>query len=328
MSRRDFIKLLVGGAITVIGAGVAWHLLERSRKSTEVEVLEREVRKNVFIEEGKSLVSVVKGKNVKKAVKKAIELLGGLDKLIKSDDVVLLKPNVGFSNIDAVTTPEVLAAVIEVVKEVGPKKIIIAESAVRGRDTTFNFKVTGIAKVAEKYNVELIDLKKSKNLVKAKTRGGKILDKISTYKEVYDADVIISIPKLKRHIEAITTVSLKNMMGILPDSEKGLFHNLGLHQCIADLNTVFKPDLCIVDATQVMTVSGPGRGKMVRADTILASGDPVAVDLIASKILFEIEGLDKPLERALKIPHLKRAAELGVGVIEVNKIKLIEREIN
>jgi len=328
MSRRDFIKLLVGGTAAVIGVGVMWHLLERSRKPTEVEVLEREVKKNVFVEEGKSLISVVRGKNVKRVVKEAIELLGGLDKLIESGDVVLLKPNVGFSNVDAVTTPETLAAVIEVVKEARPKKIVIAESAVRGRDTTFNFKATGIVEVAEKYDIELIDLKKSKNLVKVKTRGGKLLDKVSTYKEVYDADVIISIPKLKRHVEATTTISLKNMMGILPDSEKGTFHNLGLHQCIADLNTVFKPDLCIVDATQVMTVSGPGRGKMVRADTILASGDPVAVDLIASKILFEIEGLDNPLERALKIPHLRRAAELGVGVIDVDKIKLIEREIS
>ena len=144
----------------------------------------------------------------------------------------------------------------------------------------------------------------------------------------YDADVIISIPKLKRHVEAVTTISLKNMMGILPDSEKGLFHDLNLHQCIADLNTVFKPDLCIVDATHVMTVSGPGRGKMVKTNTILASGDPVAVDLIGSKIIFELEGLDKPLERAYNIPYLKEAAGLGVGVMEVDKIKLIEKELD
>ena len=141
--------------------------------------------------------------------------------------------------------------------------------------------------------------------------------------------MIICVPKLKRHNEAIVTVSLKNMMGIIPDDEKGKFHVLGLHQCIADLNSVFKPDLIVVDATRVMTKSGPGLGTMVQGDMILASGDPVAVDFLSAIQLFKLEGYEEAvsIKTAANVPHIKSAADMGIGTIDIDKIKLLERKL-
>ncbi|MCF3653451.1 MAG: DUF362 domain-containing protein [Aigarchaeota archaeon] len=197
-----------------------------------------------------------------------------------------------------------LRAVIEVVKDAGPREIIVAESAVRGYNTSSNFEATGVADVVRGLGVRLVDLDKSSEVVKVKTLG-RLLGEVSIFKLAYDADVIISVPKLKRHSQAIVTISMKNMMGILPGDQKGMFHVLGLQQCIADLNTVFRPDLAIVDATEVMTVSGPGMGRMVPGEAILVSRDPVALDLIAAEYLFRLEGDENPLETALNVPHIR-----------------------
>jgi uncharacterized protein (DUF362 family) len=213
--------------------------------------------------------------------------------------------------------------VIEVVKDAGPKEIIVAESAVRGYNTSSNLEATGIADVVRGLGIRLVDLDKSGEVVKVKTRC-KLLGEVSVFKLAYNADVIISVPRLKRHSQAIVTISMKNMMGILPGDQKGMFHVLGLQQCIADLSTVFRPDLAIVDATEVMTVTGPGMGRVVLGEAILASRDPVALDLIAAEYLFRLEGNESPLEAALSVPHIKLAAELGIGINNPSRIHVVE----
>jgi len=292
------------------------------------EVLKREVRRNPYTRGELSLVSVIRSKDPLKAVKASIEELGGIEKIIEPDYKVLIKPNVGFSDSSADTSPEVVGAILSILKDIGVKDIIIAESAVRGSNTTYNFRVSGIEQVAKKFDVKLIDLKRVEKKVKVLTGNrAKKLKTITTYPIVYESDVIISVPRLKRHVEAVVTISLKNMMGILPDMDKAIFHLRGLHQCIADLNTVFKPDLVVVDATEVMTRRGPQGGDLVKADTIIASGDPVAADLIASKLLFELEGTTDPMGKAMNVKHIKLAEEVGVGTADPNSIEVIYRRL-
>ncbi len=325
ISRRAFIKLVAGAAITAIGLGaLGYHLGWFGRKEPS---LEREVKPNPYVKNGRSLVSIIKGHDVDKMVRTSVEAIGGIDKIVKPNSKVLIKPNVGFNDINAVASPEVVRAVVELVQDANPKEIIMAESGVRGYDTSDNFEATGIADVAKELNVDLINLDKTGKVVRVKTKGGKTLKEVKAFKQAYDADVIICIPKLKRHSEATVTISLKNMMGIIPDDQKGRFHELNLHQCIADLNSVFRPNLVIVDAIEVMTVSGPRRGKMIPGNAILASGDPVAVDVIAAEYLFKLEGHISPLKAALNVAHIRLAAELGVGTNDISKIEVIERKV-
>jgi len=321
ISRRRFMKLLCGAAaaigLTSLGYSLGWF------SAGERATLGRSVSRGYSTTFERPLVSLVKGRDVDAMVRRAIEAIGGVEALVSPDSKVLIKPNVGFNRPEAVTSPEVLRAVIQIVKDAGPREIIVAESAVRGYNTSSNFEVTGVADVVRGLGIRLVDLDKSSEVVKVKALG-RLLGEVSIFRLAYDADVIISVPKLKRHSQAIVTISMKNMMGILPGDQKGMFHVLGLQQCIADLNTVFRPDLAIVDATEVMTVSGPGMGRMVPGEAILASRDPVALDLIAAEYLFRLEGNESPLETALNVPHIKLAAELGIGINDPSRIRVIE----
>ena len=265
-------------------------------------------------------------RNVELMVREALDCLGDLGGIVCSDSTVLIKPNVGFSYVEANTNPKVVEAVVKVVKEHSPRRIVIAESSVRGSDTTYNFMVTGLYDIARKYGVEMVDLKKTKDVVTVETFGSK-LKTVRVYKLAYEADVIISMPKLKRHVEAGVTISLKNMMGTLPDSEKGRFHLLGLHQCIVDLNTVLKPDLAVIDALDVMTVTGPSHGEMVKANMVIVSKDPIAADAIAALELFKLEGIDSPLNELYKIEHIIKAGELGLGEANPEKIEVLVKTI-
>jgi len=281
-------------------------------------------RLNPYIRDGRVLVAKVRSTDIRSGLRSCFEVLGGLSKLIRSGDRVVIKPNVGFAKLDAVTNPAVVRALIELIKsEVSDVNIVIAESAVSGLDTSLCFKLCGYHELAKELGVELIDLKRSGHPIKVSTRGG-ALRSVKVYKEVYDCDVLISVPKLKRHVEATVTISLKNMMGAIPDSEKSLFHLAGLSSCIADLNTAIRPDLVVIDATEVMIRHGPQHGNLVKANTIFVSGDPVAADLIAATYLFELEGCANPLEKALEVKHIKYAAERGVGTCNVDEIEVID----
>ena len=83
-------------------------------------------------------------------------------------------------------------------------------------------------------------------------------------------------------------------------------------------------DRSIIDAINVMTHSGPGHGDIVFADKLIVSRDPVAADLIAAIELFKLEGLTNPLNEALKIKHIVKACQLGIGCCDINKIEVEE----
>ncbi|RLF23765.1 MAG: hypothetical protein DRN15_00820 [Thermoprotei archaeon] len=327
MSRRTFLKLIAGSIAALSAVIIGEELYRMLQGKKEKPLPPRKYKSNPYVEEGKVLVSIAKEKDVKACLRKAIDAIGGIERIVDPGDVVVIKPNAGFSSPSADTDPRVIDALIEVLKEVRPSKIIIAESAVRGFDTSFNFAQSGISDVAQKRGVELIDLKRKGTSIRVATPRRMKLESVLVYKEVYDADVIISVPKLKRHVEAVVTISLKNMMGAIPDSEKGLFHAMGLSKCIADLNSCIRPDLVVIDAIEIMTRRGPQGGEMVRTDTIMVSGDPVAADLLAAKMLFEVEGLDEPLQRAMKVDHIMLSAEAGVGVADPERIKVIGENI-
>lgn len=242
---------------------------------------------------------------------RALEEPGGVEELIEPGSVVLIKPSVGFDNADAVASPEVVAAVMEAVSKAKPAKVIVAESAVRGYDTSRNFEVTGMGRAVREVGAELLDLDRVGEVVRVKVRNALAPRRVKVFKEVLEADYVISIPKLKRHAAATVTISLKNIMGAIPDDEKGAFHARGLHACIADLDAVLRPDLAIVDATKVMTVTGPRYGKIVPSNAIIAGVDPVAVDLVAAKYLFELEGAEDPAREALRVEHVRLAAKLA-----------------
>jgi uncharacterized protein (DUF362 family) len=137
------------------------------------------------------------------------------------------------------------------------------------------------------------------------------------YKEALLADCYINVPAAKHHGLSRLTLGLKNNMGVIGGNRGRLHHDLG--QKLADLATVVKPHLTVVYATRMLMKNGPqgGRIKDVRkADTVVASADPVAADAYATTLF----GL-----RPEEISSTVAAHKMGLGEMNLDRISVKER---
>ena len=229
----------------------------------------------------KGLVSIVKGpkkpseKEIDASVRKAIELAGGLTDIISRGDTVLIKPNLVVAQSPdrgTTTDPRVCKSIANLVREIGAKPII-AESSAIGIDTEEAFKVAGYGRLRDE-GFEVIDLKKEETTIVPVPKG-KSLKEVSLPK-VVDATIIISVPSMKTHDQAKVTLSLKNMKGLLPDTFKRKFHTtFGIFQGVAELCTIVRPALAVVDGIIGQEGLGPMFGTPVEMDLIIAGKDPV-----------------------------------------------------
>ena len=107
---------------------------------------------------------------------------------------------------------------------------------------------------------------------------GKVLDRVEVIKEVLDSDVLISLPQAKSHSATGVSMGIKGLMGLIWD--RWSFHaKYNIDQALADLATVIKPQLTILDATRALVTGGPGGpGEVVKPNLVIAGTDPVAVD--------------------------------------------------
>ena len=120
----------------------------------------------------KVAVAIQRGKNPKETVKRTLQLLGGLGKVIKNGDTVLLSPNYGVPmspETGATTDPEVAGGVIEAARQAGGKKIIVAESSVVGFNAGEVMAELGVNKMFESAGAEVLNLDEDqKNVIQKK----------------------------------------------------------------------------------------------------------------------------------------------------------------
>ena len=277
---------------------------------------------------GKSKVAIVKGstkpdeKQIDTIVRKAIELAGGLTDIVSPGDTVLIKPNLVWASppeTGTTTDPRICKTIANMVRELGAKPII-AESSIIASDTEEVIQVAGYGKLREE-GYQVIDLKKKGiEMVKVPIPKGKALKEVSLPKIVLDADIIISVPKMKTHDSAKVTLSLKNMKGVLPDIYKRKLHHVfGVFQGVADLCTLVKPAFAIVDGIIGMEGLGPADGEPVEMGLIIAGKDLVAVDTVTAFVIgFEAD------EQGC----IAAAAKAGLGTADLNKIEVVGEPIS
>ena len=208
----------------------------------------------------------------------------------------------------ATTNPEICAAVIEYFFDRGYRNVFVLESAWIGCDTQRAFKVCGYTALAEKYGIELVDVKKDR--YESREYGGMRID-IS--KRALEADCLINLPLIKGHCQTRVTCALKNLKGLISDREKRRFHVLGLHQPIAYLNKIIRPALTIADGIYTDPGFEEG-GNPVRMNTMVAGTDSVLVDAYAAKRL----GYD-----ACEIGYIGIAERIGVGSADLGNAEIV-----
>jgi uncharacterized protein (DUF362 family) len=278
---------------------------------------------------GKSSVSIVSGNSdidIDAMVRRSVDLVGGIGSIVSPGAAVVVKPPVLTSNKGCSPDAKVVAAVVKLVQE-AQGKVIVAESSGSG-STLYNLSKIGIASAVEKLGVEVKDLQTEKE-VTINVPSGIALHEVNTYPTIVNCDVLISVPRLKRHSGATVTISLKNMMGTLPQDEMRRFHRINLSQCIADLNTAIKPHLTVIDASSAMTRTGPTGGDMVKMDMVFASTDPVAADRIGAQKLQELEEkIGSPSQfNASEVKHINFASALNIGTNDLESIELVQEII-
>ncbi|MFC2100867.1 DUF362 domain-containing protein [Bacteroidota bacterium] len=281
---------------------------------------------------GKSLVeindiSIVKGTDYYSNTLKAIELIGGIEHIVKSGSHVGLLINSGFDKEGAYVNPDIALAVLKLCFDAGAGRV----SSLQYIDDSYWQR----SNIAEKYKKELNQLEiinannppatfDEKNWVVHEIPNAVSLKNPEIIRELFEVDVFISIPISKHHGLTFLTCGLKNMMGVCTRKTNVGFHlDSGvrndpeyLAQCIADINLARKPDLIVVDATKFIVNNGPsGPGDVVQLNKILAGKDIVALDTICTPYINHDPD---------DIISTKKAEELKLGTMDLNSLKIKE----
>lgn len=249
--------------------------------------------------------------NVKSAIKEALALIGGLESIVTPGKRVLLKPNVLAIRApeDAVTThPAVVSAMCELVKEAGGIPVIgDGSGVVKLGATSEAFRVSGIEAVASACGVELINFETS-GYTEVSVPAARQIPRLYIAKAVLEADVVISLPKLKTHELTLYTGAVKNFFGAVPQKIRKQAHALEDHdrfgEAVVDIYSIVKPHLAVMDGVAGMEGNGPANGTPIPSGVVLASYDCVALDMVASELM----GIDP-----LKVPTNKAALSRGLG---------------
>lgn len=204
----------------------------------------------------------------------------------------------------ATTHPEMIAALIEYLNEHGFFDIVVLEGSWVGDRTQEAFEYCGYKTVAEQYGVELWDTQKdSSHSVDCAGVKLNICDCVD------EIDYLINVPVLKGHCQTKITCALKNMKGLIPNSEKRRFHTMGLHKPIAHLNTAIRQDFILIDHICGDLDFEEGGNPVVR-NCIMAAKDPVLVDAMVCDMLhYNIH----------EVPYVPMAERLGVGCADLTK---------
>ncbi len=227
------------------------------------------------------------------------------------DARILVKPNLVSptpASYGATTHPEILEACLEYLTRDGFSDITVAEGSWVGAKTEESLDVCGYREIIDKYGVSFRDTKKDGHT--AKDCGGLTLNVCDC---AFDADYIINLPVLKGHCQTKVTCALKNMKGLIPDSEKRRFHTMGLHEPIAKLSLAIKQDFILVDNICGDPDFEDG-GHPVYRDMVLAGTDPVLMDAYGTHLLGR---------KIDDVPYIRMAYELGSGELDISKADII-----
>jgi uncharacterized protein (DUF362 family) len=270
---------------------------------------------------GEALDFVVAGKGSPGQLLRAVMApLGGMGRFVKKGQRVVVKANFAWARTPeqaCTNNPELLDALIRMIYEAGAKKVAVWDH------TCDNYQFclirSGLKKTAENAGADIFSGHGLNVYQEVTSSRAKKLKTMLFIKDALESDVLINLPLPKQHFATEVTLGLKNMMGLTWDME-GL-HKIDLHQCIADISTVRRPDLVVMDAIRILTTNGPkGPGRTEDPGLVIAGTDVVAVDAYTVS-LFKNPRTGKPYLPA-EIAFIKNAHDLGLGEIDLAKVRM------
>jgi uncharacterized protein (DUF362 family) len=228
---------------------------------------------------------------------------------------VLLKPNlVDYLPGDAINThPALVLAAVECFRRRGAKSVFVAEGPGHQRDTQLVLSQSGYEQYLLSERVRFIDLNREELVhtpLQASYTGMKHL---WLPHAIFQADFVVSMPKIKVHHWSGVTLSMKNMFGVVPGTRygwpKNILHWAGIQESVLDICATVPIDFVIADGVMAMEGNGPLNGTPRQLGKIVLSNDPVAADATGARLMgFEPN----------RVPHIREASRfLGNSITEL-----------
>jgi len=306
MNRREFIKKVWPASIlslSAVGIGLVFH--NRTKNPDIIVQKPMIIDRRIADDNNYPKMVIIQGSDYSRLVNEAINALGGIKRFINSNDVVLIKPNIGWDRLPeqaANTNPELVKEVVRLCLSAGAKKVIVTDISCNEYNRCFNR--SGIKDAVESVGgiIELPSERKFSDI----NMGGDVLGVRKVYSLYFEATKIINMPIAKHHSLTGATLGMKNWYGILGGRRNQLHQNI--NESIADLANFVRPTLVIMDATRVLMRNGPQGGNIsdvLKADTIIAGTDQVAIDAYTGERFFNLNSQQLGF---LEIAHRK-----GIG---------------
>lgn len=259
------------------------------------------------------------GTNHKNMTKRLLSACGLEEEIRKKcgsrkDIRIGIKPNLvspTVASYGATTHPEVVSGIVEYLKEADFSNLVILEGSWIGDRTSEAFALCGYDTVSEEYQTPLIDTQTDETIC-SDCSGMEI----RVCKSALDLEYLINVPVLKGHGQTKVTCALKNLKGLIPNSEKRRFHAKGLHRPIAHLNSFLRQDFIVTDHICGDPESEDGGHPLVK-NCVMASMDPVLTDAYAASLLGY---------RPEEIGYIPLSEKLGCGSSDLNQLKLVTLE--
>ncbi len=260
---------------------------------------------------------VAKGLDYPGMVRQIVTSLGGIEAFVKKGRSVVIKPNIGWDrNIaqGANTHPEIVAELAKLCLDAGAANVSVFDRTCNEERRCYtNSGIKDALKQIGDRRLKLTYIDRRK-FVPVKIRKGSVLKEWPFYKDALNADTYINVPVAKHHGLSGLTIGLKNIMGVI-GGRRGQIHR-NIDSKLADLNTVIRPSLTIVDATRIIIRNGPKGGDMddvKKLDTIIGAIDPVAADAYATTLFgMEPDQLGSTVE----------AHKMGLGQMDLGKCNI------
>jgi uncharacterized protein (DUF362 family) len=250
-------------------------------------------------------LAVAKGADPAAITRAAVEAVGGMERFVKSGADVIVKPNicVGYRAPEyaATTNPIVVATLVGLALKAGARRVRVMDNPF-GSTPEQSYAASGIAAAVKAAGGQM-EVMSPVAFVETAIPKGRSLTSYPIYRDILRCDTLINVPIAKTHSLTGLTLGGKNLMGAIVNRQN-LHPDIG--QRIADLATVVRPTLNVVDAYRILVAGGPTGGELawVRpAHTVIASHDIVAADAYAAT-LFGRTGNEISYVQAMASMHL------------------------
>lgn len=293
MKRRKFVKTSLAGIVAA-----------STFSSLNLLYSQENIPDAVWVENGEP----------EQLLKSALKEIGGIQRFINKDDVVVIKPNIGWDRAPeyaANTNPDLIKAIVQECYKAGAKTVKIFDRTCNNERRCY--KNSKIQSLAEEAGAEVSHMRKNK-YVDVPLSDSKSIKSWPIYKDYLEADKVINVPIAKHHSLSHVSLGLKNLMGVM-GGNRGSIHS-GFDEKLIDIDKEILPTLTIIDAYRILTANGPQGGNLSHVKlmkTLIASPCIVTADYLA---------LDLFGHKLDTVGHIKEAVNRGINKFDLNKLNV------